>query len=127
MRAYVIFSSTEPVLIVSQKTIRSQSVLAELRRIGCLKFIAREVPIDHVRCQYGRQYDVIEEAVEHGCPMRVLDYNGRRIFRFLPFSEFGPPYRRELPTVIDKPVPQPKATGLNLFPELSPEPGLPFS
>lgn len=112
MRAYVIFSSTEPVLVVTRLTIRSKAVLDELRRIGCLKFIAREVPIEHVRCQYGHQYDVIEEALERGSPLRVLDYNGRRIFRYLPFSDFGPAYRRELTSVLEHPAREPAAAGL---------------
>ena len=101
MRAYVVFSSTEPVLVVSRQPIRSRPVLDELRRIGCLKFIAREVPIEQVRCLYGRQYDIIEEAIARGCPLRVLDYNGRRIFRWLPFSDFGPAYQKEMPPVAD--------------------------
>jgi hypothetical protein len=91
-----VFSSTEPVLILTRQTIRSRAVQDELRRIGCLKFIAREVPIKYLRSRYGEQFDVIEEAVHRGCALRVLDYSGRRIFRYLPFSEFGPAYRREL-------------------------------
>lgn len=101
MRAYVVFSSTEPVLVVSRQSIRSRPVLDELRRIGCLKFIAREVPIEQVRCLYGRLYDIIEEAIDRGCPLRVLDYNGRRIFRWLPFSDFGPAYQKEMSPVAD--------------------------
>jgi hypothetical protein len=31
----------------------------------------------------------------------VLDYNGRRIFRWLPFSDFGPAYQKEMPPVAD--------------------------
>ena len=110
MRAYVVFSSTEPVLVVSRQTIRSPPVLDELRRIGCLKFIAREVPIEQVRCLYGRHYDIVEEAIDRGCPLRVLDYSGRRIFRYLPFSEFGPAYRRELAPLDAAPSREPAGT-----------------
>jgi len=101
MRAYVVFSSTEPVLVVSRQSIRSRPVLDELRRIGCLKFIAREVPIEQVQCLYGRLYDIIEEAIDRGCPLRVLDYNGRRIFRWIPFSDFGPAFRKEMSPAAD--------------------------
>ncbi len=95
MKAYVIFSSSEPVLVLARRTIRSEAVLKELRRIGCQKFIAREVPVDHLRNLYGRQFEVIEASIQKGCDLRVLDYSGRRIFRYLPFSDFGPAYRRE--------------------------------
>lgn len=100
MKAYVVFSSSEPVLVLTRHTIRSKLVLEELHRIGCVKFIAREVPIHHLAWQYGQQFDVIEEAVRKGCNLRVLDYSGRRIFRYLPFSEFGPAYRHESPPVV---------------------------
>ncbi len=100
MKAYVIFSANEPVLVLTRHTIRSKPVLEELHRIGCMKFFAREVPVNHLRWQYGQQFDVIEEAVRKGCDLRVLDYSGRRIFRHLPFSEFGPAYRHESPPVV---------------------------
>jgi hypothetical protein len=95
MRAYVIFSSREPVLIVTRLTISSTALLDQLGRVGIQKFIAREVPVSHLRNQYGRQFDVIEEAVESGSDLRVLDFSGQRIFRHLPFSELGPAHRRE--------------------------------
>ncbi len=95
MKAYVIFSSNEPVLVVTRQPIRNQVVLDQLDRIGILKFIAREVPVLHLRRRYGRQFDVIEEALSKGTDLRVLDFSGRRIFQNLPFSEFGPAYRHD--------------------------------
>lgn len=95
MKAYVIFSSKEPVLIATRQTIRSKAVLNQLGRVGIRKFISREVPVGLLRSQYGSHFDVIETDVEKGSDLRVLDFNGRRIFEKLPFSEFGPPYRRE--------------------------------
>lgn len=95
MKAYVIFSSREPVLVVTRQPIRNEAVLHQLGRIGIRKFIAREVPFHQLRSHYGRQFDVIEEALEKGSDLRVLDFSGRRIFQNLPFSEFGPAFRRE--------------------------------
>jgi len=100
MKAYVVFSSKEPVLVMTRTSIRSKEILKELRRIGCLKFIAREVPVEGLRDRYGRQFDVIEASLTKGCDLRVLDFSGRRIFRTLPFSEFGPAYRHESPLII---------------------------
>jgi len=107
MKAYVVFSSSEPVLVLARHTIRREAVLKELRRIGCQKFIAREVPVDPLRTLYGRQFDVIEESIQKGCDFRVLDYNGRRIFRSLPFSEFGPAFRHESPPITADPRQEP--------------------
>lgn len=99
MKAYVIFSSNEPVLVLTRHPIRSKPILDELHRIGCAKFIAREVPVNDLRSQYGQQFDVIEAALGKGCDLRVLDYSGRRIFQYLPFSDFGPAYRHEAAAV----------------------------
>lgn len=95
MKTYVLFSPKEPVLIVTRQTIRTEAVLNQLARVGIHKFIAREVPVSYVRNQYGQQFDIIQEALQKGGDLRVLDFNGHRIFRNLPFSELGPPYRRE--------------------------------
>jgi len=95
MKAYVIFSSKEPVLVVTRQPIRNEAVQDQLGRIGILKFIAREVPVPQLRRRYGRQFDVIEEAIRKGNDLRVLDFSGHRIFQNLPFSDFGPAYRRE--------------------------------
>ena len=100
MRAYVVFSSTEPVLVLTRQPICSQTVEHELRRIGCLKFFALEVPVDLLRTQYGRQFDVIKEALDKGSELRVLDFSGHRIFQNLPLSMLGPAYRRESRTLI---------------------------
>jgi hypothetical protein len=95
MKAYVLFSSKEPVLIVTRETIRSEAVLDQLGRVGINKFIAREVPASRLRIRYGRQFDVIEEALQKGSELRVLDFSGHRIFQNLPFSELGSGYRHE--------------------------------
>lgn len=97
MKAYVVFSSREPALIVTRHTIRNEAVLKQLDRVGIRKFIAREVPIGHLRNRYGFQFDVIEKALEEGTDLRVLDFSGHRIFQNLPFSEFGPAYSHDYP------------------------------
>ena len=97
MKSYVIFSSREPVLIVTRHTIRNEAVLSQLGRVGIQKFISREVPVGHLRSQYGTQFDVIERALEKGSSLRVLDFSGRRIFQNLPFSDLGPAYRHDHP------------------------------
>lgn len=95
MKTYVIFSSREPLLIVTRRSIQNREVLGQMGRIGCTKFIAREVPAEQVRRQYPGQFEVIERALAKGDSFRVLDYSGERVFRKLPFSEFGLAYRYE--------------------------------
>jgi hypothetical protein len=92
MKTYVIFSSKEPLLVATRRTIRDREVLGQLRRIGCSKFIAREVPVEPVRRQYQRQFEVIENALRKGTDLRVLDFSGERVFRNVSFADFGRPY-----------------------------------
>ena len=73
MKAYVIFSSNEPMLVVTRQTIRSQAVLNQLGRVGTHKFIAREVPVPHLRRRYGRQFEIVEKALQKGNDLRVFD------------------------------------------------------
>jgi len=98
MKSYIIFSSREPFLIVTRRTIRDHEVIDRLRRFGCSKFISREVAIEHVRRQYGREFEVTEQAIEDGHLLRVLDYSGKQVFQKLPLSEFGRAYRCETAT-----------------------------
>ena len=99
MKSYIIFSSREPFLILTRGTIRDMEIVDHLRRIGCSKFISREVPIEHVRQQYGRRFEVTEMALRDGANLRVLDYSGEHVFQNLPLSEFGGAYRYETATV----------------------------
>ena len=123
MKAYVIFSSREPVLVATRQTIRSEAVLNQLGRVGIFKFIAREVPTTHLRTQYGRQFDVIEDALEKGSALRVLDFSGRRIFKNLPFSEFGSAYRHESDPVISDSSQSPLRAAFRPNPGSVPRPG----
>lgn len=107
MKAYVVFSSQEPALIMTRQSIRNDVTLNQLGRIGIRKFIAREVPVSQVSSCYGRQFDVIENAIEKGSDLRVLDFSGHRIFQNLPFSEFGPAYRHDHTLTEFDPAPKP--------------------
>lgn len=116
MKAYVIFSSREPVLIATRHTIRNEAVLSQLGRIGIRKFISREVPVGHLHSQYGSQFEVIEKALENGSCFRVLDFSGRRIFQNLPFSDFGPAYRHDHPLKNAEPTRDPPRTPSGSYP-----------
>ena len=95
MKTYVIFSSREPLLIVTRRSIRNSKVIDHLRRIGCTKFISREVPLDDVRRQYGNRFKVIERGLQEGSDVRVLDFDGEQVLQSVPFSQYGRAFRCE--------------------------------
>lgn len=95
MKTYVVFSSREPLLILTQRSIRSGGVLERLREIGIPKFIAHEVPVERVRRQYRDRFDINERAVRDRAELRVLDYRGNEVIQRFPFSTFGPAFHCE--------------------------------
>jgi hypothetical protein len=95
MKTYIIFSSREPFLIVTQGSIGDREVIERLRRIGCTKFISREVPVDYLRRQYGRRFEVMEAAINNGHILRVLDSSGTHVFQNVDLANFGTAYRSD--------------------------------
>ena len=54
-----------------------------------MKFLAWEVPIGHLRDLYGYTFRDIAEQLETRDDMRVLDFDGHRIFLNLSLRDLG--------------------------------------
>jgi len=94
MRAYILFSGTGPILILTTYPALTDARLIEkLSHKGIVKFIAYEVPIDRVKAIYGVPYEVIAADLEHTEDLRVLDFNGHHIFSRFAFAELGEPIK----------------------------------
>lgn len=94
MRAYIVFSGTGPILILTTYTaLTNERLVAKLRHKGIAKFIAYEVPIDDVRRMYGVPFDVIAADLERSEDVRVLDFNGHHIFSSFSFATLGDPIK----------------------------------
>jgi hypothetical protein len=92
MRAYIVFSGTGPILILTTyPELTDQYLVAKLAHKGIVKFIAYEVPLERVRSIYGVPYEVVAEDLEHTEDLRVLDFNGHHIFSRFSFNELGEP------------------------------------
>ena len=92
MRAYIVFSGTGPILILTTyPELTDQRLVAKLNHKGIVKFIAYEVPLQRVRSIYGVPYEVVAEDLKHTEDLRVLDFNGHHIFNGFSFSEIGDP------------------------------------
>jgi hypothetical protein len=96
MRAYLVFTETGPILILTSYTdITDDPLITALHNRGIDKFIAYEVPLDEVHRLYGVPFEVVAADIEHGKEMRVLDFNGTHIFDAFSLSELGQPIRHE--------------------------------
>jgi hypothetical protein len=91
VKSIFVFSGSGPLLILSSyPTIDDPRLIARLRAKGLLKFIAREIPIDRCRDLYGFTYRDIVEDLQASDDMRVLDFDGHRIFLNFSLRELGP-------------------------------------
>ena len=92
MRAYIVFSGTGPILILTTyPELTDERLVEKFSHKGIVKFIAYEVPRERVRSIYGVPYEVIADDLSHTEDLRVLDFNGHHIFSRFAFSELGDP------------------------------------
>jgi len=81
VRGLLVFGSSGPLLIVtSYDRIDHPELVAKLRAKGLRKFIAYEVPVDRCQDLYGYTWRDVVADLEAQDDMRVLDFDGHRIF-----------------------------------------------
>ena len=96
MRAGIIFTGTGPILILTTyESFDDEKLIEKLNLKGIKKFIAYEVPLDLVKEKYGQQFDVIMKDVKQTDDLRVLDFDGHKIFYSFSFSDLGEAHLHE--------------------------------
>jgi hypothetical protein len=96
MRSYLVFTETGPILILTSCTsVTEEPLLSWLHHKGVEKFIASEVPLASVHRLYGVPFEVVASEIEHGKPVRVLDFNGVHILDSFSLSDLGRPILHE--------------------------------
>jgi len=90
MKGILVLSGSGPLLLLSSyPAIDDPGLLAKLRAKGLAKFLAWEVPIEHLSDLYGYTFRDIAEQLETPGDMRVLDFDGHRIFLNLSLRDLG--------------------------------------
>jgi hypothetical protein len=90
MRAYLIFTGSGPILILTTyPSVSDERLVAKLRHKGIAKFIAYAVPVDRVQRLYGTPFEAIAADLAGQEDVRVLDFNGHHIFANFRLSELG--------------------------------------
>lgn len=94
MRAYLVFTGTGPILILTTySSVIDERLVEKLRHKGIEKFIAYEVSVERTRQLYGVPFEVIARDLV-GCEdVRVLDFNGHHIFANFRLAELGEPIK----------------------------------
>jgi hypothetical protein len=94
-RAYLVFTGTGPILVLSTyDRVTDERLVSKLRYKGIDKFIAHEVDLDTVKKRYPQSYEnVARDLAEED--IRVLDFNGHQIMANFSLKELGEPIKYE--------------------------------
>ena len=93
-RAYLIFTGTGPILVLSTyPELTDPRLVEKLRYKGIDKFIAYEVDLEAVKGRYEHSYENILKDLENEEDIRVLDFNGHQIMANFSLDELGDPIK----------------------------------
>ena len=93
-RAYLIFTGTGPILVLSTyPQLTDPRLIAKLRYKGIDKFIAYEVALSAVETRYPHAYPSIAQDLQTHEDIRVLDFNGHQIMGNFALDELGEPIK----------------------------------
>lgn len=96
MKSFLLMTGSGPLLILtSHDSIEDAPLLDKLLVKGIDKFIAYEVPYELAVQRYGGHFNVVANDLHETDDLRVLDYNGERIFRLFSFNELSEPQLHE--------------------------------
>ena len=92
MKAGIFFTGSGPILVLTTyEDLRDASLVDKLAAKGIKKFIACEVDEVKAKRAYGKHFDVIMGDLRQTDDLRVLDYDGHRIFLNFSLKELGEP------------------------------------
>jgi hypothetical protein len=83
------------VVLTSYPSVLDPDLLGRLRQKGIGKFLAYEIPVELVRARYGGHFSAVQHALNETDDLRILDFDGQRIFKLFRFAELGTPVVHE--------------------------------
>jgi hypothetical protein len=96
IRAYLVFTGTGPILVLSTyPALTDERLVEKLRYKGITKFIAYEVALAAVRERYAHAFASVSSDLGGAPDLRVLDFNGHQIMTNFSLAELGEPIRFE--------------------------------
>jgi hypothetical protein len=96
MKAGIFFTGSGPIVVLTSYTsLTAPHLVEKMAAKGIRKFIAYEVPMEEVKNKYGKHFEVIMKDLHQSDDLRVLDYDGHRVFSNFILSQLGQPIYRE--------------------------------
>jgi len=93
MKAYMLLTASGPLMILSSHESPGDDVfVSKLRAKGVDKFFAYEVPLEDVKTRYGGHFQTVMQDLHETDDLRVLDFNGQRVFHLFRLDELGAPF-----------------------------------
>ena len=93
-RAYLIFTGTGPILVLSTyPKLTDERLIEKLRYKGIYKFLAYEVELEAVQARYPESFGEVADDLEKTEDIRVLDFNGHQIMANFSLAELGDPIK----------------------------------
>jgi hypothetical protein len=96
MKAGIFFTGSGPIVVLtSYASLTAPNFVEKLAAKGISKFIAYEVDLEEVKKKYGKHIEVILKDLHQTDDLRVLDYDGHRVFRNFKLGQLGQPISHE--------------------------------
>jgi len=96
MKAAIVFTGSGPIVVMTTfESFVEPRFVEKMEAKGIKKFIAYEVDLDGLKAKYGKHFDIILGDLKQSNDLRVLDYNGHRIFSLFELRTLGSPIYHE--------------------------------
>ena len=96
MKALMLFTSSGPMVVLSSHEEPNDNVfLGKLRAKGVGKFLAYELPLAEVQAKYGGHFQTVVNDLHETDDLRVLDFNGHRVFDLFRLATLERPFVHE--------------------------------
>ncbi|MGY4573872.1 cytosolic protein [Bradyrhizobium pachyrhizi] len=89
MRSLLLLTASGPLLVLTSHELLDDKLLGELKAKGIGKFVAFDVPLGLAKERYGGHFHAVESDLHETDDLRILDFNGQRIFQLFRFNELG--------------------------------------
>ena len=92
MKTFMLYTGSGPLAILTSfGSVTEGPLLERLKAKGINKFICYEIPTELAKERYGAHFTVVQNDLSETDDLRVLDYNGHRVFQLFTFDELGTP------------------------------------
>jgi hypothetical protein len=96
MKAGIFFTGSGPILIVtSHESFEEPNFVGKLVAKGLDKFIVYEISVNEIKEKYGKHFTLIMNDLQQTDDLRVLDFDGHRVFKNFTLKNLGTPFYYE--------------------------------